>query len=113
MRLSQLTGLRMDQLHAEYEEIEKRIAYLQQILDDPELCKKVMKDELQEVKEKYGDERRTEIKYSSEEFNPEDFYPNDPVVITISHLGLHQAHTAVRVPRTSSWRRWQQGSAQP
>ena len=87
MRLSQLTGLRMDQLHAEYEEIEKRIAYLQQILDDPELCKKVMKDELQEVKEKYGDERRTEIKYSSEEFNPEDFYPNDPVVITISHLG--------------------------
>lgn len=87
MRLSQLTGLRMDQLHAEYEEIERRIAYLQQILDDPELCKKVMKDELQEVKEKYGDERRTEIKYSSEEFNPEDFYPNDPVVITISHLG--------------------------
>lgn len=87
MRLSQLTGLRMDQLHAEYEEIEKRIAYLQSILDDPELCKKVMKDELQEVKEKYGDLRRTEIKYSSEEFNPEDFYPNDPVVITISHLG--------------------------
>lgn len=87
MRLSQLTGLRMDQLHAEYEEIEKRIAYLQSILDDPELCKKVMKDELQEVKEKYGDPRRTEIKYSSEEFNPEDFYPNDPVVITISHLG--------------------------
>ena len=87
MRLSQLTGLRMDQLHAEYEEIERRIAYLQQILDDPELCKKVMKDELQEVKEKYGDERRTEIKYSSEELNPEDFYPNDPVVITISHLG--------------------------
>jgi DNA gyrase subunit A len=87
MRLSQLTGLRMDQLHAEYEEIEQKIAYLQQILDDPELCKKVMKDELQEVKMKYGDERRTEIKYSSEEFNPEDFYPNDPVVITISHLG--------------------------
>lgn len=87
MRLSQLTGLRMDQLHAEYEEIERRIAYLQSILDDHELCKKVMKDELQEVKGKYGDERRTEIKYSSEEFNPEDFYPNDPVVITISHLG--------------------------
>lgn len=87
MRLSQLTGLRMDQLHAEYEEIERRIEYLQSILDDPELCKKVMKDELQEVKGKYGDERRTEIKYSSEEFNPEDFYPNDPVVITISHLG--------------------------
>ena len=87
MRLSQLTGLRMEQLRAEYEEIERRIAYLQSILDDPELCKKVMKDELQAVKEKYGDERRTEIKYSSEGFNPEDFYPNDPVVITISHLG--------------------------
>lgn len=87
MRLSQLTGLRLEQLHAEYDELERQIAYLQQILDDPELCKKVMKDELLEVKEKYGDERRTEIKYSSEEFNPEDFYPNDPVVITISHLG--------------------------
>ena len=87
MRLSQLTGLRMDQLHAEYEELERQIAYFQQILDDPELCKKVMKDELIEVKEKYGDDRRTEIKYSSEEFNPEDFYPNDPVVITVSHMG--------------------------
>ena len=87
MRLSQLTGLRIDQLHAEYEELERQIAYLQSILDDPELCKKVMKDELLEVKAKYGDARRTEIKYSSEEFNPEDFYPNDPVVITISHLG--------------------------
>ena len=87
MRLSQLTGLRLEQLHSEYEELERQIAYLQQILDDPELCKKVMKEELQEVKDKYGDERRTEIKYSSEEFNPEDFYPNDPVVITISHLG--------------------------
>ena len=87
MRLSQLTGLRLEQLHAEYEELERQVNYLQSILNDPELCKKVMKDELQEVKEKYGDERRTEIKYSSEEFNPEDFYPNDPVVITISHLG--------------------------
>ena len=87
MRLAQLTGLRIDQLHEEFEELEKLIAYLQSILDDPELCKKVMKDELQEVKEKYGDPRRTEIKYSSEEFNPEDFYPNDPVVITVSHLG--------------------------
>ena len=87
MRLSQLTGLRLDQLHKEYEDIEKLIEYLQSILDDPELCKKVMKDELMEVKEKYGDERRTVIKYSSEEFNPEDFYPNDPVIITVSHLG--------------------------
>ena len=87
MRLSQLTGLRMDQLHNEYDELMKRIEYLQNILDDPELCKKVMKDELNEVKEKYGDERRTEIKYSSEEFNPEDFYPNDPVIVTVSHMG--------------------------
>lgn len=87
MRLSQLTGLRMDQLHAEFEELEKRIAYLQSILDDPELCKKVMKDELIEVKEKYSDARRTEIKPYEHEFNAEDFYPNDPVVITVSHLG--------------------------
>ena len=87
MRLSQLTGLSMEQLHQEYDELEKLIAHLQEILDNPELCKQVMKDELQEVKEKYGDERRTEIKYSSEEFNAEDFYPDDPVVITISHLG--------------------------
>ena len=87
MRLRQLTGLQMDQLHKEYEDLMKQIAYLQSILSDPELCKKVMKDELQEVKQKYGDERRTEIKYSSEEFNAEDFYPDDPVVITVSHLG--------------------------
>lgn len=87
MRLSQLTGLRMDQLHAEYEELERMIDYYNRILNDPDLCKQVMKDELQEVKEKYGDPRRTEIKYSSEEFNPEDFYPNDPVVITVSHMG--------------------------
>lgn len=87
MRLSQLTGLRMDQLHAEYEELERLIAHLQQILDDPELCKKVMKDELNEVKEKYGDDRRTKIIPAEHEFNAEDFYPNDPVVITVSHLG--------------------------
>lgn len=87
MRLSQLTGLRMDQLHAEYEELEKLIAHLENILADPELCKKVMKDELNEVKEKYGDERRTKIIPAEHEFNAEDFYPNDPVVITVSHLG--------------------------
>lgn len=87
MRLSQLTGLRMEQLHKEYDDLQKLIAYLKQILTDPELCKKVMKDELQDVKEKYGDERRTEIRYSGEEFNAEDFYPDDPVVVTISHLG--------------------------
>ena len=87
MRLSQLTGLRIDQLHAEFEELERQIAYFEQILSDPELCKKVMKDDLQEVKEKYGDERRTEIKPFEHEFNAEDFYPNDPVVITVSHMG--------------------------
>ena len=87
MRLSQLTGLRVDQLHAEYEELERQIAYLNNILSDPELCKKVMKDELIEVKEKYGDARRTEIIPAEHEFNAEDFYPNDPVVITVSHLG--------------------------
>ena len=87
MRLAQLTGLRMDQLRNEYEELEKLIAHLQAILDDPELCKQVRKDELQEVKEKYGDARRTEIKPYEHEFNAEDFYPNDPVVITVSHLG--------------------------
>ena len=87
MRLSQLTGLRMDQLHAEFDDLMKQIEYLQNILDDPELCKKVMKDELQEVKEKYGDPRRTQIVPDEHEFNAEDFYPNDPVVITVSHLG--------------------------
>ncbi|MGP1466170.1 DNA gyrase subunit A [Prevotella koreensis] len=87
MRLSQLTGLRMDQLHAEFDELMKQIEYLQSILDDPELCKKVMKEELQEVKAKYGDDRRTQIVPDEHEFNAEDFYPNDPVVITVSHLG--------------------------
>lgn len=87
MRLSQLTGLQQEKLHNEYDELMKTIEYLQSIIDDPELCKKVMKEELQEVKEKYGDERRTEIKLSSAEFNPEDYFANDPVVITMSHLG--------------------------
>ena len=88
MRLRQLTGLQQEALHAEYDELQKLITYLQQILDDPELCKKVMKDDLLEVKEKFGDERRTMIDYTaSENFNPEDFYPNVPVVITVSHLG--------------------------
>lgn len=87
MRLSQLTGLRVDQLHQEYDELQKLIADLQEILDNPERCKQVMKDELQEVKEKYGDDRKTEIIPFDHEFNAEDFYPDDPVVITISHLG--------------------------
>lgn len=87
MRLSQLTNMQQEKLHAEYEELEKRIAYYEQILSDDELCRKVMKDELIEVKEKYGDDRRTEICLSSDEFNPEDFYADDEVVITISHMG--------------------------
>ena len=87
MRLRQLTGLMQDQLHAEYEELMKQIAYLEEILVNDELCKKVIKDELEEVKEKYGDPRRSEIVYASEEFNPEDFYADDQMVITISHLG--------------------------
>ena len=87
MRLRQLTGLLQDQLHAEYEELMKQISYYEEILSNEDLCKKVIKDELIEVKEKYGDERRSEIVYSSEEFNPEDFYADDEMVITISHLG--------------------------
>ncbi len=87
MRLRQLTGLMQDQLHAEFDEIQRKIAYYKQILSDDELCKKVIKDELLEVKEKWGDPRRSEIVLSSEEFNPEDFYSDDDVVITISHLG--------------------------
>jgi len=87
MRLSQLTGLRIEQLHAEYKELEELIARLQLILDDPEECKRVMKLELEDVKEKFGDVRRTEIIPDEHEFNAEDFYPNDPVVITVSHLG--------------------------
>ena len=87
MRLRQLTGLLQDQLHAEYEEIMKQVAYLEIILADDEVCRKVMKDELLEVRAKYGDERRSEIVYSSEEFNPEDFYADDQMIITISHMG--------------------------
>ena len=87
MRLRQLTGLQQQELHDEYDELQKRIEYLAQILADPELCKKVMKDELQAVKEKYGDSRRTEILNSGINFNAEDFYSDDDVVITISHLG--------------------------
>ena len=87
MRLRQLTNLMQDKLHEEYDELQRKIAYYQQILSDDELCKKVIKDELVEVKEKYGDERRTEIVPAAGEWNPEDFYANDDVVITISHLG--------------------------
>ena len=87
MRLSQLTGLRVDQLHQEYDDLMKLIADLEEILNNPERCKQVMKNDLNEVKEKFGDERKTEIIPFDHEFNAEDFYPDDPVVITISHMG--------------------------
>ena len=87
MRLSQITGLKVEELHAQFDELQQRIAYLTSILTDNNLCKKVMKDELNELKEKFGDERRTKIIPAEHEFNAEDFYPNDPVVITVSHLG--------------------------
>ena len=87
MRLRQLTGLLQDQLHAEYAEVMKQVAYFEEILSNDEICRQVIKDELIEVKNKYGDIRRSEIVYSSEEFNPEDFYSDDEMIITISHLG--------------------------
>ncbi len=87
MRLGQLTGLQVDKLHSEYDELMKTINDLQEILNNPERCKQVMKDDLLEVKDKYGDDRRTKIIPDEHEFNAEDFYPNDPVVITVSHLG--------------------------
>ncbi|MBR5512086.1 MAG: DNA gyrase subunit A [Bacteroidaceae bacterium] len=88
MRLRQLTGLLQEQLHEEFDEVTKKIEYYKEILSNDELCKKIIKDELIEVKEKHGDERRCRIEYSaSEDFNPEDFYADDEMVITISHLG--------------------------
>ena len=88
MRLGQLTGIQQDKLHAEYEELMRKIEYYNAILTDDNLCMQVIKDELYEIKEKYGDERRCKIDYSaSSDFNPEDFYADDEMVITISHLG--------------------------
>ncbi len=87
MRLRQLTGLEQDKLRAEYEEIEKLIAHLNDILTNVELRMQIIKDELLAVKAQYGDERRTDIVYASEEFNPEDFYADEEMVITISHMG--------------------------
>lgn len=87
MRLRQLTGLEQDKLRAEYDELMKEIAHLKEILANFELRMRIIKEELEEVKGKYGDERRTDIVYSSEEFNPEDFYADEEMIITISHLG--------------------------
>ncbi len=87
MRLRQLTGLMQDQLHEELEELEKEVEYYNSILNDENVCSSIIKEELLEIKEKYGDDRRSEIMYSNEEFNPEDFYADDQVVITLSHMG--------------------------
>ena len=87
MRLRQLTGLEQDKLRAEYEELLKTIAHLKEIIENKELRMQIIKDELLEIKNKFGDERKTEIIYSSAEFNPEDFYADDEVLITISNLG--------------------------
>ncbi|MBQ8492973.1 MAG: DNA gyrase subunit A [Alistipes sp.] len=87
MRLRQLTGLQREQLEAERDELVKTIDYLKAVLTNVDMQMQIIKDELQEMKEKYGDERRSEIVYSSEEFNPEDFYADDDMVITISHMG--------------------------
>ncbi len=88
MRLGQLTGLRQEQLHAEYDELESRIDYYNRILTDGELCRQVIKDELLEVKEKWAEPRKSVIQYQeADDFNPEDFFANDPMMITTSHLG--------------------------
>lgn len=87
MRLAALTGMSQAKLHEEYEELMKRIEFLNLVLTDDSVCRKVIEDELIETREKFGDERKTEIVYASEEFNAEDFYADDAMIITISHLG--------------------------
>ena len=87
MRLRQLTGLEQDKLHTEYQQVEEAIKRFKEILANYDVCMQVVKDELIEIKEKYGDERRTNIQYASEEFNAEDFYADDEMIITISHMG--------------------------
>ena len=87
MRLRQLTGLEQNKLRAEYEEVQKLIAYLKEILSNEDLLMSVIKDELVEIRNKFGDKRKTEIIYATEDFNPEDFYADDEMIITISHMG--------------------------
>lgn len=87
MRLRQLTGLEMEKLRKEYDELMKLIAHLNDILNNDEVCRQVMKDELIEIRDKYGDERRTRINLFAGDLNAEDFYPDDEMIITISHLG--------------------------
>lgn len=87
MRLRQLTGLEMDNLHARYKELEERIAFLESVLNDDSVCRGVIRDELLEVITRFGDPRRTKIEYAAGEFNAEDFYADDEMIITISHMG--------------------------
>lgn len=87
MRLRQLTGLEMEKLRSEYEDLMKLIQHLNDILSDDHVCREVMKEELIEIRDKYGDERRTKVNPFSSDFNAEDFYSDDPMIITISHLG--------------------------
>ena len=89
MRLRQLTGLEQDKLREEYKALMELIAYYNRILSDDSVCMQVVKDELVEIKEKYGDDRKTEIIYASEEFNAEDFYADDEMIITISHFRVY------------------------
>lgn len=87
MRLRQITGLMQDKLHEEYDALMRQIDFFHKILSEDAVCVQVIKDELVEIRDKYGDERKTQIIYSSEEFNAEDFYADDEMIITISHLG--------------------------
>ena len=87
MRLSALVNMNQEKLHLELEELMHTIEYLNSVLNDPEVCRQLIESELVETRDKYGDERRTEIVYASEEFNAEDFYADDEMIITISHLG--------------------------
>ncbi len=87
MRLRSLTALEQNKLEEDYHKLEEEIAFLESILNDPEVCRNVIRDELIEVREKFGDERRTDIDYTAGDFNAEDFYADDEMIITISHLG--------------------------
>jgi len=101
MRLQKLTGLERDKLHEEYDELMKQIEHLKDILANEPLRMQIIKDELAEIQSRYGDERKTEIIHSAEEFNPEDFYADDEMVITISHMG-YMKRTPLTEFRTQS-----------
>ncbi len=87
MRLGQLTGMELEKLHAEYDEVSERVTYFKSLLADENLLYGVISDELREIIEKYGDDRRSDIVYATADMNPEDFYADEDMVITISHMG--------------------------